>query len=286
MKLSSYKEKIKHGSFTFPFAFYDVTKRHRRYEMMPHWHSEYEIIKILKGELHLNLNGTEYHLEEGEMALIQDGIIHSAVPYDCHYQCFLFDIRVLLKDDSIVNEGIYQIINFEKHIQIIYTDQDKELSKSASNLFKFMNDKKQGYHFKVLGELYYFFGVIFEKEYFSDINLISNSEQKKLKQLKQVLAYMEKNYSTDVSLDHLANSANMNKQYFCKFFKDTTNMTPFEFLNNLRIESACDKIALSNMNMTEIAFECGFNDLSYFIKVFKKFKHLTPNQYAKELRNN
>ena len=77
----------------------------------------------------------------------------------------------------------------------------------------------------------------------------------------------------------------MNANYFCRAFKEFTGMTPVEYLNFYRIESACEQISKMEENITNIAFLCGFNDFSYFIKVFKKFKGVTPSKYAKKLND-
>jgi AraC-like DNA-binding protein len=60
-----------------------------------------------------------------------------------------------------------------------------------------------------------------------------------------------------------------------------THRTPIDYLNYYRIERACFKLVSTNLSITEVAFECGFNDLSYFIKTFKKYKAITPKQYLK-----
>ena len=60
-------------------------------------------------------------------------------------------------------------------------------------------------------------------------------------------------------------------------------MMPVEYLNFFRVESACERILKAEESITEIAFLCGFSDFSYFIKVFKKYKGVTPSQYAKKI---
>ncbi len=72
----------------------------------------------------------------------------------------------------------------------------------------------------------------------------------------------------------------MSPKYFCHFFKQMTQYTPIEYLNRRRIEAACYRILSGWQSMTELTYECGFSDLSYFIRVFKRIVGVTPKQYA------
>ena len=58
-----------------------------------------------------------------------------------------------------------------------------------------------------------------------------------------------------------------------------TGKTPIEYLNEYRIEKATRKLRLTDMSVTDVAFSSGFSDLSYFIKIFKKTKGVSPGKY-------
>lgn len=86
----------------------------------------------------------------------------------------------------------------------------------------------------------------------------------------------------NISLEDMAKTIRMNEKYFCKFFKDITKKTPMEYLNHYRIECACEKIKFFDSSITDVAYDCGFNDTSYFTKVFKKYNSgMTPREYSK-----
>ena len=71
----------------------------------------------------------------------------------------------------------------------------------------------------------------------------------------------------------------MSPKYFCAFFKNMTKKSPVEYLNSYRVERAARKLLNSDLSVTDIAFSCGFNDLSYFIKTFKAEKGVTPAKF-------
>ena len=71
----------------------------------------------------------------------------------------------------------------------------------------------------------------------------------------------------------------MSPKYFGAFFKQMTGKTPFDYLCTYRIEKAARMLKNTDKNVTEIAFCCGFNDLSYFIKRFKQTYGISPGSY-------
>ena len=92
---------------------------------------------------------------------------------------------------------------------------------------------------------------------------------------------MESSYNLPLTLDEISASVGMSPKYFCRFFHEMTHRTPIDYLNYYRIERACYQLITTDLSITEIAYASGFNDLSYFIKTFKKYKGTTPKQYLK-----
>ena len=74
----------------------------------------------------------------------------------------------------------------------------------------------------------------------------------------------------------LASQVNLNKSYLVRLFKATYGKTPIQILSSLRMEKAFDLIINTNMNISEIAFECGYSSNSYFISEYKKHFNETP----------
>ncbi|MEO8934119.1 MAG: AraC family transcriptional regulator [Xanthomarina sp.] len=101
--------------------------------------------------------------------------------------------------------------------------------------------------------------------------------------MRDVFDYTMTNFNKDISLNSVADVANMTKNAFCKYFKKYTNKTYMVFLNELRIEHAC-KHLLSNKEITiaDVAYKVGFNNISNFNRQFKKVKNTTPWVYKQE----
>jgi AraC-like DNA-binding protein len=104
------------------------------------------------------------------------------------------------------------------------------------------------------------------------------------KRITDVLEYTFENYDKDVSLELVAQVASMTKNSFCKYFKKITNKTYFEFLKEVRVEYACKLIRKHNdMRIADVAYLCGFKNISNFNKQFKTVTNLNPSNFKKLL---
>ena len=280
------KEKISHGTKFFPFAYYAVNNFHPRYNMTAHWHEECELIRIIKGSFKLKINTTPYELKGGDIVFINSGYIHSGIPNDCIYECIVFDISFLKKERSMTNSFLNSLITFQQEIQTFYSKETEEVITVLNNIFKTIKEKKKGYDMKLFGLLYYFLGIVEEYNMFSNSINVNFSNKKKILKLKKVLSVIHKNYMHEVSLEDLAESINMNTNYFCKFFKSLTGTSPIDYLTIYRLECAKKKLKETELSITEVAYDCGFNDSSYFTKVFKKYNNITPTKFLSLNKDN
>ena len=89
--------------------------------------------------------------------------------------------------------------------------------------------------------------------------------------------------SNKIYIEDLALEANMNVQYFCRFFKSVIGKTPVEYINSYRIEKATELLQTETLSISNIALSVGIDNFSYFVKQFKKYKNCTPSQYRKSL---
>lgn len=277
-----YNELKQRGTADFPIEIYCIDKDDSRYEMVLHWHSEIEIIRVIEGSLEVKLNNATHKVNAGEIIFVNPEIVHGALPVDCKYECIDFDVNYL----SVMCEGCRYffdgIVNGEYTIAERITCEDSEIYQSVNRVFETMKNKSSGYKFKVIGELYKMFGEIVEKHKYSHINGAVITPDKNVQKLKSVLKFMRENYDKQISLNDMAQAAAVSAKYFCYFFKEMTRHTPVEYLNAYRIEKASKMLLNTDKSVTEIAFLCGFNDLSYFIKTFKEHKSgVTPAKFRK-----
>lgn len=281
MKYFDYKENKQHGTFDFPLEYYSVTTDNPRYDMPYHWHTECEIIRVLEGEFLIVTDGNKILAKQGDIIFIHGGVLHGGTPTNCIYECIVFDMKLLLKQNNACSKKIYDIINHSKLIETKFPNNIEELNNSCHYLFESMKSKDTGYEFITQGSLYHILGIILKHKLYATNKTNTKKTEKMISQFKKALSLIENNYSNTITLEDLSKASGMTPKYFCKFFYEMSNKTPIEYLNLYRIETACEQILATDLPVTEIALNCGFNDVSYFIKTFKKHKGVTPRQYLK-----
>ncbi len=275
----AYNEIKLHGTEDFPLQLYCIDKNHPKYEMAHHFHTNLEIMRILKGNATIRLNDRTHNVTKGDVLFVNSGVVHSAMPTECSYECLVFDPH-FIAINSEFEEFVSHIINHDIFIKEF--SQNTEINSIITNLFESL--KRNSNKFTVTGLLYTLFGEIINRSFFEEKLHTENENAKNLYKLKKVLNYIRKFYSKQITLNDMAKIANVSPKYFCSFFKAMTSKTPVEYLNNYRIEKAAAKLLSSDMSITEIAYSCGFNDLSYFIKVFKASKGISPKKFRGNIK--
>jgi AraC-like DNA-binding protein len=101
--------------------------------------------------------------------------------------------------------------------------------------------------------------------------------------LDLIYNHVRSNFDGDIPLEEVAGLVNMTVPSFCRFFKKVTKKTFVSFLNEVRIVHACKLISEEKMTITEVCYECGFNNFSHFTKSFRKITGYTPSDYRKSL---
>lgn len=284
MKKSNFYENKQHGSSKFPFEYYLIDKSSERFVMPAHWHKEFEIIHVIRGSFELHLNNTGYELCSGDVITVDCASIHRGIPTDdCQYECVVFNLGMLMKQQTgYVTALLSPIISAEATAVSLIRDGESEAYKYLISLFETAKKRDQFYELDIYSDLFKIFSIFFKEG-----RIVDQPNKKICKQSRAISAVLDKieaDFDGDIPLSELAEIAGLNEKYLCRIFKEYTEKTIIEYINEIRINNACYEI-VSGKNITHAAFDSGFNDLSYFSKTFKKLKGISPTEYKKSIEN-
>lgn len=280
MNYSSLYENKPRGTFDFPIELYYLDRTYPRYQMPLHWHLEYELILVMSGSFTLTMDGCAVPMGPGDCAWIGEGVVHGGTPSDCVYECVVFDLSALLHDTPVCARNAQEFLADETGFSGVFPKESGQ-ARLISLLFESMEKEQRGYEWTVMGLLWQLMGSLIQMKKPPE-TVIKN--RKRILQLKNVLTFIRDNYDQAVALDELARVAGMNPKYFCRAFAKMTGRTPIEYLNYFRVEQAGEQLALTDEPVTEIALNCGFNDMSYFSRTFSRLKGMPPSAYRKSRR--
>ena len=278
MRLDDFKERKRHGTEDFPIQYYFVNENHEQYVMPLHWHPELEVIRIVTGSLTLYVNNTEYGMSAGDVAIVSSGSLHRADPHGCTYECAVFDTSVASGYNSTrVFDMMRPIISSDAEIAPLCP----YASKIICELMDTLSRENDYYELRVSSLISELVHALYVAGAIEPMKADGERVSHRRAAIELLIDKIEREYSHRLSLGELAETVGMNEKYMCRFFKEFTGITPLDYVNRVRIDHACHNMTVGRMNVTEAAFECGFNELSYFSKVFKKYKGMSPGQYRR-----
>ncbi|ABP66955.1 transcriptional regulator, AraC family [Caldicellulosiruptor saccharolyticus DSM 8903] len=277
------KEKVQHGSAVFPINVYEKIFVHENNTLLPHWHDEFEIVYLEKGTASFRVDGKEYFLGPKQFLFVNCGSIHGGKAEDNpEPYAIVFSLSMLFSEGPDICKSKYLQSVSERKLLVQNSFEDEHTRELISNIITVWKEKPKGYELLVKGYLFVIFYYLFNKRYVT----ASSTDREldlKLEKIKSALDFINSNYSSDIDIDLLAKLANLSKFYFCRLFKEITHLTPVDYINKFRVEKAIELIKNTNLSISEIAFEVGFNNVSYFIKVFKEYVGVTPFKYKKNV---
>ncbi len=299
------KERLHHGSLSFPCASYEATFTNDDGDDIPwHWHDELELIFIEDGALTLRTPSFHFTFKKGEGIFINSGIMHYAVaaPF-CSIYSILFhtDLICSEKDQVFYQKYLRPLITASTSESLLMPDISCTSFENSSyltkNYLQIRDDFLSAYH--LLSNYEHArsttFGVEFAiRNHLSNICIfLSKAAIKETKiankistidtcRFKEMLKFIEEQYQKQIHLKDIATSANISNRECLRCFHKITKTSPIQYLQSYRLSRS--SFLLSNepyKTVTEIAYSCGFQSPSYFAKIFRQHFHVSPTEYKK-----
>lgn len=278
--LAAHENKTR-GTFDFPIELHYVDPTHPRYLMPFHWHMESELIFVLSGTFSLALGTETYELHENDAIFIPEGLIHGGTPHGCVYECVVFDLAQFLQDNAIGRKGQKNDLSATVSRPHFFPANSPTCN-IVDLLFETMEKNATGFELTAIGLLWQLMGALLQQA--GKLSVAPAVQDKRTEQMKRVLRRIRRDYAEEITLDDLAAEAGMAPKYFCRAFKQITGRTPIDYLNYYRVECAGEWICVTSDSITNIALSCGFNDLSYFARAFRKYKGVSAQKYRQMQR--
>lgn len=255
-----------------------------------HWHEFMEISYVQKGSGKYEIEGKTFIVNPGDIIIINNIEKHrvSYVAETPLYETVIHFSPTLLwsLDGGSCEQDCMRLFKNEKMFLSNKPNMDDATRNQISLLISEIIDeyigKRPYYNLMLKSKLLALISIILRKsqvKYSDEIETISKRNQ--IDRLEKILSYIADNYENELSLDIIAQKFYMNPSYFSDYFKKNMGINFTEYLSRLRIIQALDLINTKDMNSADIAYSCGFNNVTSFYKAFRKITGMSPGDYKR-----
>lgn len=237
--------------------FFNTTLRKQNSYIHQHRHSIYEFVYYASGSGYTTIRGIRYPYSSGEFALIAPGVEHDEYRHT--------DTEVIYFGFFHSDEGIPLSTG-------VFRDDRGRIREIVKEMVDETKQKRN--HFALKLDMLLRFALI-EADRLLEQGASTGSEEK----LRQTIHYIQQYYTEPITLTELANMSGYSYDHFRHLFKAHIGMAPMNYIIHLRMEKAKDMLLARKDNITQIALECGYSNLSYFSNIFKKKTGKNPREY-------
>ena len=281
------KENTTHGTVSFPVALYEW-EGEGEWHVVPHWHEEMELIYFREGSFQVWLNTKEYEVKAPAIMCVHPQELHSLIlGRDCRESAVVFPMDILSFEyyDAIQAKLIGPLLDGRLRMPVLFSKEEVGFQ-DIQHLYETMEEKirqingcnpkqeieKNTAYLQVKAKLLELLACIYQNEEFVQLETGKQHDKHAIENLKKVISYIGRHYDSAIRLDELAALANMKN----------IGKTITEYINVIRIEKATTALVETDDKIIDIATACGFDNVGYFIRRFRKEKGMTPSEYRKK----
>ncbi len=242
----------------------DIERSANKISSEQNWHDEIEIELCTEGEGEVLLDGKHYHFERGDIILINSNVIHhtgssTRVVYTC----------------LIPQADLCRAVGFDpSRVKLDPLVRDRELSELILKLAR-SHSLSALERCKILLEIL----LRIQKEHSHSLDEKEALNQE-FNSVRTAIAMIHSEYQSRITLDSISKSIYVDKYALCREFKKATGQTVTEYINSYRVQMAASLISQGS-RVTEAARACGFENMSFFTRTFKKYMHCLPSSFKR-----
>lgn len=256
-----------HDDPSFPILFHlDYMKRNANF--LTHWHESIEILYIVKGSISVLSDANRVTAKKGDIIIINSNNIHhiQSIDEESEYYCLIADKNLCEEFGLYIEEITFQTLINDKKANSKFSEIKNEL------LFK-----KALFKSAVKATICELLIYLYRSYTLSQSPFANKLENTKIELIKKSIKYIQDNYNKSISTSDVAGEIMLSESYLCRIFKEITGYTVVFYINFLRCSNAKKHLQSGKYIVSEVALLCGFENLSYFSKTYKKHLGCLPS---------
>lgn len=242
-----------------------------------HYHDELEFLPIYEGTFYCSVYDKEYVAHKGDVIFINSRVPHSTYRREPS-RTGLLQFKESDFNDNEFTRLIKYSMRFQSQVYYpIKIFSSPELFEVITDILSESEKKNKSYEIFVKSGIYRILGILYREGVLSDADILYNTEE--VKKILPVLSYINSNYSENITLELASRQIGFDQSYFCRIFKTATGATFTEYLNFVRICKAEKLLLKTHDSILTISEAVGFSSVSYFNRIFKRYRNCSPRIY-------
>ena len=275
------KENKPHGTKDDPFSTYHIKNAGRSFQIPVHWPDEFEIIYVKSGSLLVSISGENYIGKPGDAFVVSPGNLHfmGSQTGNVDYFTFLFPLKYIsFRTDDILDDKLLEPLN-SGHL-IISPEIEDTVKEQCEQLVEIYGAKKEESQSKITAQiktkiiLLQFILELWKKGF-----IVENDTGGKNTVEKEMVSYIQQNFTGKILLKEFGEQFHLSEKYISRYFKEHSHITISQYVTYLRLEHAKQLLQDTDIPVTEVAMQSGYQNVSYFIRSFKKTYGMSPLKY-------
>ncbi len=245
-----------------------------------HFHDEYEFLTVKSGRMKCVTDEGEHYIDPGDILFVNSRVPHSTYNEMDNTSDYLVQFKTPVSIKGPLRYVSRFLKSSDTQCFVFKNDNEntKELTQYIQNMIRCSEQKEHAYEYYITANMYMIIAFLHKEKIISDE--MRFGDMKLIERIMPALEYIDHNYSEQISLESLSSHLGLNPSYFCRLFKKAIGSTFTEYLNFVRICKA-EHLLKNGSNISDTAYRVGFSSLSYFNRIFKKYKFCSPSEYKK-----
>ncbi|NJD01956.1 MAG: helix-turn-helix domain-containing protein [Ruminiclostridium sp.] len=248
-----------------------------------HWHEHIEFHYYTKGSAIVYCDSSPIYAKAGDLVVINSNELHSGenTSGELEYICIIVGVDHLHSSiiDPVETKYITPIernlIMFQNKISGV-----ESVAECIKNIVTEYNSKQVGFELEIKSNIYHLLALLMRNQV---KKVLSRSEYRlrarNLERFGKIFGYIDEHYADELTIHTLSCLVNLSGFHFCRLFKEITGKTLSGYINRVRIEKA-DRLLLEHKYaIGEVALLCGYNDINYFSRMFRRYRNMSPSQF-------
>ena len=233
--------------------------------IMPHWHENIEIL-YFHGDASVICDREEYAVTDRDIAVIGSNALHASPRCgDTVHDCLIIDSDFLSRNGIDISGLKFRCVIKDENIEALFLRVCEEMSR-VQNGDRFSNAAAKAAILTLAVELCRVY------------SLADEGGKARGGAVKRAIGYIKSHFDEPLTVDAIAGSVNVSKYYFCREFHSETGFTVVRYINNLRCREAQKLLREEKYTISEISRICGFDNVSYFSRIYKQIIGETPTK--------